>query len=256
MSDCSPSIALVTGAAKRIGSAITRRLAGEGWAIGLHYNRSRAQAEAFADELRASGARVALLPADLSDHDQTDKLVPACVKALGPPDCLINNASIFQRDSVCDMTPESWQAHHDINLRAPLILSQAFDAALPAGRTGNIVNLIDQRVLRLTPSFLSYTLSKSALWTATRTMAQALAPRIRVNAIGPGPTLKNAHQTQDEFAASRAALPLAAGPTPDEIAEGVLAILALPSMTGQMLTLDGGEHIAWPGKSGPTPRKQ
>ncbi|MFP3920979.1 MAG: SDR family oxidoreductase [Dichotomicrobium sp.] len=243
MSDSSTSIALVTGAARRIGSAIARRLAGQGWGIGLHYNRSRADAEALAEELRAAGARVALLPADLADIDQTRGLVPACVEALGPPACLVNNASIFRRDTVADFTDESWRAHQDVNLHAPLVLSQAFADALPAGHTGNIVNLIDQRVLRPTPTFFSYTLSKSALWTATRTMAQALAPRIRVNAIAPGPVLQNSYQSEADFAREWRTTPLERGATPEEIADAVVFILGAPAMTGQMIALDGGEHL-------------
>jgi len=243
MTDASQPIALVTGAAKRIGAAIARRLAQDGWAIALHYNSSRAEAEAFADELRALGARVALLPADLADYDQTLNLVSACVEALGPPNCLVNNASIFERDGVRDFTANSWQAHQDINLRAPVLVAQAFDAALPDGSCGNIINLIDQRVLRPTPDFFSYTLSKSALWTATRTMAQALAPRIRVNAIAPGPVLRNIYQSDDDFAREWQSTLLGRGANPEDIAEAVMFILRAEAMTGQMIALDGGEHL-------------
>ncbi len=243
MTDNLPPIALVTGAAKRIGKAIALRLAEDGWAIGLHYNRSREEAEAFAGELRALSARVAPLQADLSDHDQTLHLVPACVEALGPPDCLVNNASIFERDSIRDFTAESWAAHHNTNLRAPVMLAQAFDKALPAGREGNIINIIDQRVMRLTPDFFSYTLAKSALWTATRTMAQALAPRIRVNAIAPGPVLRNIYQSDEDFAREWQSTLLERGANPEDIAEAVMFILRARSMTGQMIALDGGEHL-------------
>jgi len=239
-----PRIALVTGAARRIGRAIARRLAEDGWAIGLHYNRSSTEAEAFANELAVMcGARVAPLEADLADEQQTRRLVPACISALGPPDCLVNNASIFERDSVRDFTAESWQAHQDVNLRAPMILSQAFEAALPPEQTGSIINVIDQRVLRLTPTFFSYTLSKSALWTATRTIAQALAPRIRVNAIAPGPVLPNSYQSDDDFAREWRNTLLGRGATPEEIAEAVMFILRAEAMTGQMIALDGGEHL-------------
>jgi NAD(P)-dependent dehydrogenase (short-subunit alcohol dehydrogenase family) len=243
MTDHSPPIALVTGAAKRIGRSIARRLVEEGFAIGLHYNRSRGDAERFAEELRALGARVAPLQADLSNCDDTLRLVPACAEALGPPDCLVNNASIFERDTVRDFNAESWQAHQDINLRAPVMLAQAFEKALPTGQNGNIINIIDQRVLRPTPDFFSYTLSKSALWTATRTMAQALAPNIRVNAIAPGPVLPNSYQSEADFAREWESTLLRHGAKPEEIAEAVVFILRARAMTGQMITLDGGEHL-------------
>ncbi len=243
MTDSAPPIALVTGAAKRIGRSIARRLVEEGWAIGLHYNRSYDEAQSFAAELRALGARVAPLRADLADYEQTLRLIPACAQALGPPICLVNNASLFQRDSVRDFGAESWEAHHNTNLRAPLILSQSLDKALPADQDGNIVNIIDQRVLRLTPTFFSYTLSKSGLWTATRTMAQALAPRIRVNAVAPGPVLPNIYQTEADFAREWDSTLLRHGARPEEIADAVVYILRARSMTGQMITLDGGEHL-------------
>ncbi len=236
-------VALVTGAAKRIGRTIALELARAGWDVGLHCNRSRADADALAQELSGLGARAAVLPADLADPDQSAGLIPECIAALGPPECLINNASIFERDGVRDFTAEGWQAHQDINLRAPLILSQSFTILLPEGETGNIINLIDQRVLRLTPDFFSYTLSKSALWTATRTMAQALAPKIRVNAIAPGPVLRNTYQTDEDFAREWESTPLRRGARPEEIAEAVLFILRSPAMTGQMIALDGGEHL-------------
>lgn len=238
-------IALVTGAAKRIGRAIALRLGQDGWDIALHYNSSRADAEAVSGELATLGARGVPLHADLADHDETRGLMPACAEALGAPACLINNASIFQRDTVSDFTRQSWQAHQDVNLRAPLVLSQAFAESLPAGQTGNIVNLVDQRVLRLTPGFFSYTLSKSALWTATRTMAQALAPRIRVNAIAPGPVLPNSYQTDEDFAREWRGTPLERGAAPEEIADAVAFILRAPAMTGQMIALDGGEHLQY-----------
>jgi len=238
-------IALVTGAAKRIGRAIALRLGQDGWDIALHYNSSRADAEAVSGELATLGARGVPLQADLADHDETRGLMPACVEALGAPVCLINNASIFQRDTVTDFTRESWQAHQDVNLRAPLVLSQAFAEAMPAGQAGNIVNLIDQRVLRLTPGFFSYTLSKSALWTATRSQAQALAPRIRVNAIAPGPVLPNSYQTDEDFAREWRGTPLERGAAPEEIADAVAFILRAPAMTGQMIALDGGEHLQY-----------
>jgi len=245
MTDQDRPVALVTGAARRIGRAIALELASAGWDVGLHCNRSRAEADALANQLSGMGARTAVLPADLADFNQTARLVQGCTQALGPPECLINNASIFERDGVRDFTAESWQAHHDVNLRAPLILSQAFAAALPAGREGNIINLIDQRVLRLNPTFFSYTLAKSALWTATRTMAQSLAPDIRVNAIAPGPVLANHYQTAEDFARECESTLLRHGASPEEIAQAVMFIVSARAMTGQMIALDGGEHLQY-----------
>ncbi len=238
-------VALVTGAAKRIGRAIALELASAGWDVGLHCNRSRAEADALANEMSRLGARAVVLPADLADFNETASLVQGCTQALAAPECLVNNASIFERDGVRDFTAESWQAHQDVNLRAPLLLSQAFAAALPAGREGNIVNLIDQRVLRLNPTFFSYTLSKSALLTATRTMAQALAPHIRVNAIAPGPVLPNHYQTAEDFARECESTLLRHGASPEEIAQAVMFILSARAMTGQMIALDGGEHLQY-----------
>jgi NAD(P)-dependent dehydrogenase (short-subunit alcohol dehydrogenase family) len=161
----------------------------------------------------------------------------------GPLSCLINNASEFDVDTVETLTPEGWDAHLDVNLRAPVFLAQALAHNLPAGMPANVINIIDQRVWRLTPDFFSYTISKAGLWTATRTLAQALAPRVRVNAIGPGPVLKSVHQTDGEFAAEARATPLGRGPSPEEIAAAVRFILASPSLTGQMICLDGGQHL-------------
>ncbi len=245
MSTDSRRIALVTGAARRIGRVIALGLARGGFDIAVHYNRSREEAGALCRELAALGARAVPVEVDLADFDATSRLVPACAEALGPPECLINNASIFERDSARDFTAAGWQAHLDVNLRAPVLLSQGFAAALPDGRSGDIVNLIDQRVLSLNPDFFSYTLSKSALWTATRTMAQALAPRIRVNAIAPGPVLANHYQTAEDFAREWDSTLLRHGASPEEIAQAVMFILSARAMTGQMIALDGGEHLQY-----------
>jgi NAD(P)-dependent dehydrogenase (short-subunit alcohol dehydrogenase family) len=238
-------VALVTGGAQRIGSAIVRDLAENGWAVAVHYRTSQAQAEKLVAEIGEAGGRAVALACDLRLEAELAALVSRAVKELGPLTCLVNNASVFEMDKIDTVTHESWSKHIEINLRAPLILSQAFARQLPEGATGNIVNLLDQRVWKLTPYFLSYTVAKSGLWTLTRTMALGLAPRIRVNGIGPGPALPSARQTMEQFRQQQAAVPLKRGPSLEEIAATVRFILASPSLTGQMIALDGGEHLGW-----------
>lgn len=240
-----PRTALVTGAAHRIGRAIARDLAAQGFDIAIHYNTSRDAAAALAAEIEAGGQRAALLDADLSREADTAALIGRAAEALGPVGCLINNASRFDLDLWDTATRDSWDAHMETNLRAPFLLSQAMARGLPDDAEGVIVNLIDQRVWNLTPYFLTYTLSKTGLWTLTQTLALALAPRIRVNAIGPGPTLKSERQSEAQFRMQWDATPLRHGATPEEIAAGVRFILGAPSMTGQMIALDGGEHLGW-----------
>jgi NAD(P)-dependent dehydrogenase (short-subunit alcohol dehydrogenase family) len=237
--------ALVTGGAQRIGRAIALDLARHGWAVAVHYRRSRAAAEAVVAEIQKLGGRAAALVCDLAREADVVRLVPRAVEALGPLTCLVNNASNFEMDKVDTATRESWDRHIEINLRAPLVLSQAFAQQLPEGVEGNIINLLDQRVWKLTPYFLSYTVAKSGLWTLTRTLALALAPRIRVNGIGPGPTLPSERQTAEQFRQQQLAVPLKHGSTPEEIAATLRFIMATPSMTGQMIALDGGEHLGW-----------
>jgi NAD(P)-dependent dehydrogenase (short-subunit alcohol dehydrogenase family) len=240
-----PKAALVTGGAKRIGQAIIRDFAAQGWAVAIHYGTSQADADALAAEIRAAGGRAASLRADLAHEAEVATLVPRAVAELGPLGCLVNNASIFEMDRIDTANRESWDKHIETNLRAPLVLSQAFARQLPAGAEGNIVNLLDQRVWKLTPYFISYTVAKSGLWTLTQTLAMALAPRIRVNGIGPGPTLPSTRQSDDQFRRQQESLPLRRGATPEEIARAIRFILASPSFTGQMLALDGGEHLGW-----------
>jgi NAD(P)-dependent dehydrogenase (short-subunit alcohol dehydrogenase family) len=237
--------ALITGAAKRIGRAIALDMAAHGWAIAVHYNTSPQEAEETRDAIRDAGAGAAMVRGDLADGAALAGLVDAAQAALGPVTCLINNASVFEHDDIATMTPESWEKHIAVNLRAPLFLAQRFAAALPSDADGAIVNLIDQRVRKLTPHFFSYTVSKAGLWTATRTLAQALAPRVRVNAIAPGPTLPNIRQRQEDFAQESRSTLLGRGPKPEEIAAAVRFILDAPSLTGQMIALDGGQHLVW-----------
>ena len=238
-------IALITGAAQRIGRALALDLAAHGWAIGLHCRNSVDEAERLAATIRATGAKVAVLEADLTDIAAVERLVPQCAAALGAPTCLINNASMFTYDDVATLDPGTWDAQLAVNLKAPVFLAKAFAAALPAGVDGNVINIVDQRVWKPTPRFFSYAVSKSGLWAATRTLAQALAPRVRVNAIGPGPVLKSAHQSDEEFRRQCEATILRRGTSPDEIARAVRFILDAPAMTGQMIALDGGQHLAW-----------
>jgi len=238
-------VVLVTGAAQRLGRAIALGLAADGHVVAVHYNRSRAPAEETVAQIRGSGGKAEAVPADLRDETQLGSLVAAVGERFGAITLLVNNASVFEHDEALTADRESWERHMQINLRAPLVLAQHMARALPSGGRGSIVNIVDHRVWKLNPLFFSYTLSKSALWTMTRTLAQALAPRIRVNAIGPGPTLPNAHQDAEAFARERTALPLERGPEPGEIVDGVRFLLASPSLTGQMIALDGGQHLAW-----------
>lgn len=237
--------ALVTGGARRLGRAIVEALAGEGFAVAIHYNSSGEEAEALAAGIRARGGRAAALGADLSREAEVETLVARATEALGPIGVLVNNASTFERDEWDDATRESWDRHIEPNLRAPFVLSQDFARRLPETAEGVIVNMIDERVWSLTPHFVSYTISKTGLWTLTQTLALALAPRIRVMGIGPGPAMPSPRQSQADFDRQCASVPLGHGTSPEEIGRAVLAILALPSLTGQMLALDGGQHLQW-----------
>ncbi len=247
-----PQAALVTGGAKRLGRAAALALADAGFAVAVHCNGSVAEAEATAAEVRARGVGAVVLQANLADEAAVVGLLPAAIAALGPVGVLVNNASTFERDEWDTVDRASWDAHLEPNLRAPFVLMQAFAKALPTTARGLVVNLLDERVWSLTPHFVSYTVSKMGLWALTQSMALALAPRIRVNGIGPGPALPNSRQTQAQFDRQAASVPLGYGPTPDEVGRAVRALLDLPSMTGQMIALDGGQHLQW----GPTPGVQ
>ena len=240
-----PRAALVTGAGRRIGRAIALDLARAGWAVAVHYNASAQAAEEVVAEIEAGGGRAVALKAELSDQAQLAALVPDAAAALGPLGCLINNASSFENDSIGTADRASWDRHMEPNLRAPFVLTQAFARALPAAAGGVAINLLDQRVLNPTPFFLSYTLSKAGLWTLTQTLAMALAPRVRVNGIGPGAALPSARQTPEQFARQCAMMPLGRGTSPAEICAAVQFILAAKAMTGQMIALDGGQHLGW-----------
>jgi len=241
----SKGTALVTGAARRIGRQIAFDLADDGYAVGVHCNHSMEEGEEVAQMIQAKGGKAVVVQGNLAEMETLKRIIAETAAAFGPLNLLINSASVFENDLVEQMTPESFQIHMDVNLRAPVFLAQAFAAQLPTGQDGNIINIIDQRVWRLNPSFFSYTLAKSALWTATQTMAQSLAPRIRVNAIGPGPTLPSSRMTDEEFAKQQSLTPLGRGTSPEEISRAIKFIVSMPAMTGQMIALDGGQHLAW-----------
>ena len=247
-------VALVTGAGERIGAAIAKALAAAGYVVAVHYRSNADGAKAVAAAITAAGGSAHIVQADLADRSQRNRLVADAAQAFGPLTLLVNNASVFERDSARDLDEAVWDAHFAIHAEAPAFLSRDFAAQLPEGVAGNIINIIDARVLDLSPAFLSYTLSKSVLWTLTRTLAQSLAPHIRVNAIAPGPAVPPPSVSLAKFEQRLAELPLQDAANPQGIAEGVLAILNLPTMTGQMIALDGGEHLEFPARRGPTPR--
>lgn len=250
----SNAVALVTGAGDRIGAAIAQALAMEGYAVIIHYRSDADGAKAVRARIRAEGGRAEILKADLGKRGQRAGVIKRAAEFFGPLTVLVNNASVFEPDSATDFDEALWDIHFAIHAEAPVFLARDFAAQLPEGVEGNIVNMIDERVLHPTPGFFTYYLSKSVLWTATRTLAQSLAPAIRVNAIGPGPVLPNSRQTQAEFDASVQVLPLQRHAGPEAIARGILNIFAMPAFTGQMLALDGGEHLEFLPKNGPTPR--
>jgi NAD(P)-dependent dehydrogenase (short-subunit alcohol dehydrogenase family) len=240
-----PRVALVTGAGRRIGRALALALAEDGFAVAVHHHASREAADAAVAAIRESGGKAVALAADLADEAAVAGLLARAAAALGPVGVLVNSASVFADDTVATATRDSWEAHLAVNLRAPFVLIQEFARLLPCDAGGVVVNLLDERVWCLTPYFVSYTLTKSALWTLTQTMALALAPRIRVNGIGPGPTLPSPRQTPEQFARQCDILPLQRGTSPEEIAAALRFILHAPALTGQMLALDGGQHLGW-----------
>ena len=236
---------LVTGAAKRLGRAIALDLATHGWNVAIHYNSSEDDADSAAQAVRAFGAEAATLKCDLSKEAETAKLVDRAVRELGPLTALINSASLFENDDWQSASRKTWDDHIETNLRAPLVLSQMFAKQLPDNAKGSIINIIDQRVLKPTPQFLSYSVSKAGLHWLTTTLAQGMGPRIRVNAVGPGPTLKNPRQSDADFDRQRGATILQRGADPSDICAAVRYLLTAEAVTGQMLAVDGGQHLIW-----------
>lgn len=250
-----PKTALVTGGAKRVGRALSLHLAAQGYAVAVHCHRSREAADDLVAAIRATGGQAQAFQADLEQPAEVEALSANVADAMGPLTLLVNNASLFEFDDIASLGRDSWHRHMETNLSAPLFLSQAFAKALPEGTTGNIVNIVDQRVWKLTPNFMSYTVSKAGLWTLTQTLAQALAPRIRVNAIGPGPTLREKGQSQAAFDKSQANTPLGYAANAGDVCDALLYLLAARSVTGQMIMVDGGKHIDFPASRRPMPRR-
>ena len=240
--------ALVTGGAQRVGRGICLALADAGYDLAVHYRSAPDEAQTTLAELQVRGRRAVAVAADLTDEAAVEGLPERAAEALGPLTLLVNCASLFHDDRFGGLGRELWDAHMATNLRAPIVLAEAFAAILPAGIEDGgacVVNILDQRVLKPNPQFFSYALSKSALWSATRMMAQALAPRIRVNGVGPGPTLASIHQDPATFAAEAAATPLQRSSTPAEIAAAVVYLAQARAVTGQMIAVDSGQHLAW-----------
>ena len=243
--DEDPGTVLVTGAGRRLGRCIALDFAARGWRVGVHYRDSAQEALELVTEIVRNGGIAAAFGADLARLETIAPLLEACTEALGAPTCLINNAARFDWDVLDTLDAKTWQATLDVNLRAPVFLTQAFAKALPQQQRGNVINLIDQKVLRLDPEHFSYTIAKSALWIATQTMAQALAPRIRVNAIAPGPVFKSEGQSEASFEREARATLLQQPVDAADVTAAIQFLLKTPSITGQMIALDGGQHLAW-----------
>lgn len=248
--------ALVTGGGKRLGRAMALYLAERGLDVAVHYNSSAEAAEEVAGDIRALGRKVAIVQADLTVESEMQALVPAAADAVGQPlTVLVNSASIFEHDNIETATRDSWDRHIESNLRAPFVLTQKFAAQAPEPEIGGywneptaralVVNMVDQRVRKLTPEFMTYTIAKMGLWAFTQTAAQALAPKVRVNAIGPGPTMQGVRQSEQHFANQREATIMNRGADPSDITHALGYFLDAPAVTGQLLCIDGGQHLAW-----------
>jgi NAD(P)-dependent dehydrogenase (short-subunit alcohol dehydrogenase family) len=234
--------ALVTGGARRIGRAIVEDLARNGWSVAIHYHASHDAAEELAAEIVRQGGRATTVAGELADFGSS-RIVQDATRALGPLSLLVNNASIFEKDTVGSLDSGLWHRQLAVNLAAPVFLAEAFARQMPEGEEGNIVNLIDQRVFRPTPEYFSYQISKSGLLTATEILAKALAPRIRVNGIAPGPVLPSAHSSPEKFEAHVAGLPLRRQPDLADFGRTIRYFVENRSITGQVIALDGGQHL-------------
>lgn len=249
------AVALVTGAGARLGRAMALYLADRGYDVAVHFASSQQGADAVVAEIRAKGRNAAAFQADLLIEEQTVKLLPRIIASLGGPvTCLVNNASVFEYDTLETATRSSWDRHFESNLRAPFVLTQAMAQQVPKAQPdaqgelvapGLVVNMLDQRVRKLTPEFMTYTLAKMGLWAFTQTAARGLAPDIRVNAIGPGPTLQGSRQSKSHFEAQRAATVLQRGSNPSDVTAALGFFLDSPGVSGQLICTDGGQHLGW-----------
>ena len=241
----SPGVAIVTGGSKRIGKSIVKKLSFLGWKVIIHYNSNKNDALSLQKEIQKKGGAASIIKANLNSSKATEELISKSEKKFGKLTLLVNNASIFENDSVHSLTIDTWDIHNNVNTKAPLLLSQSFAKLLPKKEPGVIINIIDQRVFSPRPDFISYSSSKNSLFWLTKVLAQALSPKIRVCAIGPGPTLKGARQTDNDFKNQSQSVPLGNGSSPEDISQAIEFILNASSFTGQMITLDGGEHLDW-----------
>lgn len=238
-----PRVALVTGAAKRIGRTIALTLAQRGWDVAVHYGQSEEDALTLVAEIKALGRRSVALQCDLANENAVQALLPRAIAAFGSVHCVVNNASLFEEDQIDSLTQGSLDKHMHANLLAPLMLAKALHAATPDGQQSCVINLLDQKLQNLNPDFLSYTLSKAALQCATTTLAQALAPKVRVVGVSPGITMVSGHQTAADFAQAHQVTPLGRSSTPEDIAQTICFVAEMPAMTGTTITVDGGQHL-------------
>ncbi len=236
---------LITGAAQRIGKALAEYFANQGWHVIAHYNRSQKEARELQEKIHQAGFSCDIIAADLLKEKEVQGLIPTINQRWGNLQVLINNAAVFKIDTLKTMTRQSWDQHMEVNLRAPFVLSQAFAAQQPLLEKSIILNILDQRVWNLTPYFTSYTLSKFGLWGLTQILALSLAPTIRVNAIGPGPTLPSSQENLEKFARFKEGMPLKHHPSLADICRAAQFLIECSSMTGQMIAIDSGQHLGW-----------
>lgn len=236
-------VVLITGAAKRIGRCIALTMAQRGWDVAIHFNQSETEARNLEAEIRALGRRALCVTANLSDQDAVKQIIPRVIAGLGSVQCVVNNASVFEVDTAANFSQTLLDHHMHINLVAPVLLAQALHHATPKNQQSCVINILDQKILNLNPDFFSYTLSKAALQCATTTLAQALAPTVRVVGLAPGATLPSIHQDDNNFARSHQLAALGQSSTPEDIADAVHYLATARAVTGTILAVDGGQHL-------------